>query len=538
MGLSKRDTEFRLSKISYLDFKHIEMDRVLTEFFARLWHNGYPSRLTRNFELNLKTFVDYALEHPEWFTNFDQNRLLLEEWMKTHLMDLVNRGNPAKEAIAAPRPLHGFTYRLRNSNHCRAYNADQHLFEMLYFANGGNEAIEQLKKFFFSGIDLVTHNQNQEAIDVETQALLHLPVNINDAPNTTQPRDQYPPLCRGSANLLAEDVKRLLFYQRFIPRSVMVDYLKILFAFHLGLYHLRLFKLLPELVRRQGMVTQTNDPYPIGLFLDVANHPGTPVATLAEYSADIHYRRIPNFVKAYYEIRKLDEFASHLAKQGKLGKAMKGDYPIQQLLSLLGSAFKSERDPYFKMRLAGLLEDSGGSSEELDLEIQEVIDMALPPFETYIESLVAVRGNSHRQSLVKCLDSLLLKNRPGAVLGQPKVRDGKRRFILDSRLLEVLLQIAVLRPGGALGFHSGNMRIDELTTSLQKRYGLYIDRLPPNDGFGKTSITHQQALRNNLEAFKSRLREVGFYRDLSDAYVTQTVTPRYRIGLDGFKESA
>ena len=30
----------------------------------------------------------------------------------------------------------------------------------------------------------------------------------------------------------------------------------------------------------------------------------------------------------------------------------------------------------------------------------------------------------------------------------------------------------------------------------------------------------------------SRLREIGFYRDLSDAYVTQTVTPRYRIGKD------
>ena len=34
MSLSKRDREFRLPKISYLDFKHLEMDRVLTAFFA------------------------------------------------------------------------------------------------------------------------------------------------------------------------------------------------------------------------------------------------------------------------------------------------------------------------------------------------------------------------------------------------------------------------------------------------------------------------------------------------------------------------
>ncbi len=47
MSLSKRDREFRLPKISYLDFKQLEMDRVLTAFFARLAHNGFPSRLRR-----------------------------------------------------------------------------------------------------------------------------------------------------------------------------------------------------------------------------------------------------------------------------------------------------------------------------------------------------------------------------------------------------------------------------------------------------------------------------------------------------------
>jgi hypothetical protein len=56
----------------------------------------------------------------------------------------------------------------------------------------------------------------------------------------------------GAADLLAEDIQRLLFYQRFIPRSVMVEYLKVLIAFHLGLYHLRLLKLLPALVRRRA----------------------------------------------------------------------------------------------------------------------------------------------------------------------------------------------------------------------------------------------------------------------------------------------
>ncbi|MEB3215636.1 MAG: hypothetical protein VKN72_05160 [Nostocales cyanobacterium 94392] len=51
----------------------------------------------------------------------------------------------------------------------------------------------------------------------------------------------------------------------------------------------------------------------------------------------------------------------------------------------------------------------------------------------------------------------------------------------------------------------------------------------PADGFGEASILDQQALRKNITAFKTRLREIGFFQDLSDAYITQTVTPRYTI---------
>ena len=127
----------------------------------------------------------------------------------------------------------------------------------------------------------------------------------------------------------------------------------------------------------------------------------------------------------------------------------------------------------------------------------------------------------------------MLKNRPGAVIAQPRTKNAPRRFTLDSRLLEVLLQIAVLRPGGALGYHTGDLRIDEVLVFLRERYGLYIDELPRGDGFNTPSITDRGALRRNLSAFTSRLREVGFYRDLSDAYVTQTVTPRYTIDRDG-----
>ena len=50
-------------------------------------------------------------------------------------------------------------------------------------------------------------------------------------------------------------------------------------------------------------------PYQVRLFLDAEGAPGTPAAALAEHSAEIWYRRIPRFVQATYQVKKLDEFA-------------------------------------------------------------------------------------------------------------------------------------------------------------------------------------------------------------------------------------
>lgn len=555
MALSKRDREFRLPKISYVDFKHLEMDRVLTAFFARLAHNGFPSRLRRKAQLTTRAFVDEFLEHPEWFSGFASHKEILARWIETHLMDVVNRGKP-NQAIAAPRPLHGFTYRFRNPKHSRDYGAAQHLYELLYGARSGagQKALEHLDQFFFQGHDKVTgRSKDDTTLDVETQALLRLLDQVEDAADIRSGRESYPPLCVGAADLFADDVMRLLFYQRFIPRSVMVDYLKVLIAFHLALYHLRLIKLLSALVKRKGadptcaacpMDPKSRDnphgdcPYRIGLLLDVAGIPDTPMAVLAERSADTHYRRIPPFVKAYFATKKLDEFALDLVRRGKLTKPVGRDFSVGDVLQLLEPMHKAEREMFFGQRVYGLIQDSSGAKDaDLDPELKAVTEMGLGEFETYLEMLVALRGRYHRKYLTECIDSLLLKNRAGALVAQPRVKGGARRFVLDSRLLEVLLQIAVLTPGGALSYHTGEMRIDALLTYLRERYGLYIDRLPRGDGFQTPSISDRRALRSNLKAFTDRLREVGFYQDLSDAYVTQTVTPRYRIDPAGVTSS-
>jgi hypothetical protein len=463
-------------------------------------------------------------------------------------MDIVNRGKK-NAAVAGPRPLHGYTYRFRNPKHSRDYGAAQHLYQMLYHARrlAGHKAIEHLKGFFFDGFDKLTRELNDKALtDIETSTLLHFLSQRKDTADTRAGGDRFAPVCVGSADLMAEDIQRLLFYKPFMPRSVMVEYLKVLLSFHLALYHLRLLKLLPAWQKLEGANSlcaesacpmkpreqrepQGDCPYKLGLFVDLSGSAESATAALAERSADGYYRRIPNFVRAYFVAKKLDEFSEHLVRRGKLIRPLNTVFSVGELYGLQGKPFAEERDKFFGERLAGLLESLSEGDAGLDSEVDAITKMGLSDFETYIEILVALRGAFHRKYIIESLDATMLKNKSGALLAQTRARNAPRRFALESRLLEVLLQIAVLRPGGDQGYFTGEMRIDDLLAFLRERYGIYIDQLPSGDGFTTPTIDERKALRSNVQAFTGRLREIGFYRDLSDAYVTQTVVPRYAI---------
>ena len=65
---------------------------------------------------------------------------------------------------------------------------------------------------------------------------------------------------------------------------------------------------------------------------------------------------------------------------------------------------------------------------------------------------------------------------------------------------------------------------------LPVRVPLVVEHLVlETEGGAARLVSDRQALRRNADAFKARLREVGFYRDLSDAYVTQTISPRFPV---------
>jgi hypothetical protein len=548
MNIKGRDKEFRLAKVSYVDYKHIEIDRTLLNLFPRLKFDGYAGRV-RSVPLTIEKFVDEFVEdkNKEKFRGFAEHPDVVRRWVETDLLDLVNRGRPT-QAVVSPRPLHGNTYKYRNLKHARDYGTSEQVYWMLFHAKKGQAVRDALKNFIFSGLDQRTDKIHLSSkIDVETQAILHFDetARVTDAKDAKEP-ERYPPLCLGQADFMADDVLRLLSYENFMPRSVLVDYLKTLLSFHLALYHFRLFKLLPALTRRAGLeiipcarchsgtgdVAPEDCPYHTGFVVDVSDASNAHMMELARRSADYQYRRIPAFIQAQFVVKKLDEMADHMAKtMGKMAVPASGYFSVKDLLQFLRPEYAADREAYFGQRLARLMEESLSSGDDtIDPEIKRLLDMNLDNFEKYVEVLTAARIRFHRRYITEALDSLSLKNSPGGFMRQSRKTGSPRWFTLGSRLLEVLLQIAVLEQQGT-SYRTREMRIDELLTFLRARYGLHIDRLPEGEGFERPSITDRQALRANGEALKTRLREIGFFQDLSDAYITQTVTARYTIGV-------
>jgi hypothetical protein len=559
MAERNRTREFRFPQVSFIDYKHIEIDRTLLNLFPRLKYEGYPGRLRKlPFQLNIEAFLDEFTDKKNAanFVGFAQHREVVRKWLETDLLDLVYRGHP-RQAVVSPRPLHGNIYKFRNAEHARDYGTAEQIYWMLHHTPKGQDALRELKRFLFPDMDwnLDKVQQTTTKIDVETQAILHLDnqvKNKEDIADRTRNPESYPALCMGRANVFAEDILRLLAYENYMPRSVLVDYLKTLFAFHLALYQLHIFKLLPELVKQPrrplpcqvkgcplapGKTLPGGCPYHSGLVVEMGDTGNVHMLELAQRSADIHYRRIPAFIQAQLIIKNLHDMVTYLWKTGKVSKPPRGYFSVSDVLQYLDDAYKSEREKYFSAILHAMIEKEEQEEQQSDEkrdkntvlpEVRRIRGMGLDEFETCIEILMVKRCQFYRRYITECLDSLLLKNKETGLLRQSRTRESQRRFSLGSRLLEVLLQIAVLAPQGT-SFATREIRIDDLLAYLCTRYGLYIDRLPEGEGFDRPGIADLYALSRNKEAFKMRLREIGFFQDLSDAYVTQTVTPRYTI---------
>ncbi|WP_242157327.1 methylation-associated defense system protein MAD7 [Aestuariivivens sediminis] len=513
--LNKDESLFRNELIFTVDAKAINIDNTLVNLFMLLRHNGIRPR--QRARAGSKTFIELnnlkevfsQLENEGEVSGFSDYPEATELWLRSNLVNMVYRGKIDKEKISSLRPIHLESYRVRNSPNTRDYNTADQVYLML----GTNPQVkEDLKSFLMEGWDPITDKIDiGKVLDVDSLGLLHLIKNIKPGfLDTNSTLNQIRPLLLEQSKLYCDDVRRLLVYKRLMPRNVLIDYLKTVTSFHLSIYSQKVIHLLPKMVEQGTIDVKDN----WNIVIDVTDDFESNISKIAISDTEYLFNGMYEYIKCTYMI-------NAALRRLKLDKNNSNN--LSRALQALKNK-TTEFEIYFELQWDNLY---NSLINEDKLLVDDIMKYEDTYFNRYIELILKVRGAYNYRFHVQLIDNLSQKNNDRGFLAQGRSKKHPRRFVLGTRLLETLVQILVLKSDGDK-FTTQSLSIEELMNILKTRYGLIINGLEEERFKNADLITHI-AYRENVEAFKQKLRQIGFYNDLSDAYILQRIRPRYEL---------
>jgi len=208
-----------------------------------------------------------------------------------------------------------------------------------------------------------------------------------------------------------------------------------------------------------------------------------------------------------------------LAKLSEFAKVQGNNNPsLEQLGGYLSSP---HLEGFFSYKIADIINDDDLKDDQ---DVQDILQMDIPSIDKFVEILC--NDKSNWKNLVarhkKLMAGLTNMNREDGFMQGG--RGKQRKYVLGNLLLEVLVQLAVVS-ADPHGFKTQPITIVDFVGWLKSRYGIYINEWPE----GSDSPETAKALNNNYNALKERLRQLGFYTDLSDASNSQVIKPRFMV---------
>lgn len=512
--LDKNEAVFRNELILAADAKSVNLDNTLTNLFMLLRNNGARINMRVKKEHTFSSMLDYLdnLEKHGSIVGFSDHKDVAEDWLRCNLVNLVYRGNIVKEKISSLRPVHLESYRIRNIAQTRDYNSSDQVFLMLKMKP---EILESLKDYLSRGWDNVARNisKNQQ-LDVDSAGIIQLIKNIQIDPKSTAQVKNVRPLLENQANLFCDDILRLLVYKDAIPRNVFIEYLKTLIGFHLSLYTQKIIHLLPTMIK-EGTRNIEDD---FSVIVDVTDNFESKVSRFACEDMEKTINGLYQFFKSSFEIN---------AVQKRYESSLTNIDSVDDLLAILKNK-PDNFDAFYENKFIDVLGRFKPEEEEDKKLLLDSVQYENSFFDKYVMTLVKAKGAYQYRYYQQFLDAISMKNTDYGFLADGRSRKHPRRAVLGSRLLEMLVQLLVLEPKDGAGFTSHSLSIDDLIAKLRSRYGIVINGL--NEAkYSNADLETHLAFKENVDAFKNKLRQIGFYTDLSDAYILQKIRPRYKF---------
>lgn len=539
MALDKKHKAFRFQKVMPIDANNVIFEQAFARLLVLVRTKGLPITSTTKATLHPEDLVEIIVQDKEHFQGVKddpQRKRLLEHWIASDFTTCVKegRGHAGEARIASMKPIHMSTIKLLDPR-IRSQDRDVSVFLYNIFRDSGLLDTESLLPFLTRGTvdfgehDLKLHEAEAKDLDIETLFLLRLleifKVDMADRKKKVPPHDF---LCLAQKQLIVNDTARLLVYKDSIPRRELIHYLMMLLSFHTALYCIKTFSIVNGIVetkkfrcsRCKGIKGESLneiwecDQHP-NIFVDLTNGQNETCDELAKDYVARHYAAMYRYFRSHYKLAKLDEFARTF--HGYTGA-------LDELVKFMGH---KDVDAYFRIKLSDVTATEEG--EEQDPEVQAIVDLKLPPFDAYVEVLTQKTFKTRMRNHKALMASLCGLNRDEGFLHGG--RGQKRKYVMGSQLLELLVQLAVVdarRRYGQVEFYTKPITITEFVKWLRDRYGMLIDTTETTSD--SPDVAH--ALEANYSALKDRLRQLGFFTDLSDASISQVIRPRFPINTE------
>jgi len=531
MALDRKQKAFNYFPVMPLDANNLNFERVIIKLLVLLYTKGKVISKTSKDILYPEDLVEILKNNKTKFEGFeDQIReRLIKNWIISDYATTVQegKGRKGKARIAHVKPLHLSAIKLYDP---RIQSRDRNISVLLYNVLKGTDIESDfLMSYLLEGAQrfgeygLKVDEEKFDNLDIETQFLLRLleEYSVEKPSTSVKSVPNYRFVCEAQKKQIHTDILKVLVYKDSVPRRELFNYLTIVFRFHTALFSMKTYKQIIALANKKKMkcglcesIKNENDFDDLGrcefqpkIFVDLTLGQDKTCDMLAKKSAEINYNEMYRYFKSHYKLAKLAEYAKI---------KIQGEPRIEELME-----FERESKAYFEVRLSEIVND-----EDLkdDPDVKEILKLDISPVDKFIEILC--NDKSNWKNLVnrhkKFMSALCyMNNEEGFLQGG---RGKKRKYVFGNLLMEVLVQLAVVSRDNH-GFKTCPITIVNYVEWLKNRYGIYINEWPG----GSDSPEIAKALNNNYEALKSRLRQLGFYTDLSDASNSQVIKPRFKI---------
>lgn len=532
-----------------IDYQNFLLEDILPGFFYLTRTGRRRGRGSWN-DRTAKDLAGELSQKHDKFSGFDTDtgRRVLEEWLKASVLRLIEKG--AQDKVMGVRPLHLLTYRVDlPKNWANTRSVPEFLAAILHqnpnSPSLGEDNIFPLGKpqnlfwrIFGAGLanpSKIFINADKDIYDdswdLDIEALLTVRVmeGLRKPDERKGVVNGFEPLCPKQARWFREDFS--LFLRAYAPPAVPVrvlgDYLLCLLALNLTIYSLKHFAASNHLYNTGEWLDDRQHDWQLEIYPDLTGGKERKSRELARQSYRRHHDWVLRQLRTMIGFRLLDYYLNYAT-----------DIPeLRQLRQLTGINFLKTlalgRQPSCpevysaaqgsaRPALRGLQQHQQEDGEwPADMKgIAE--DPSLPPFDRLVELLSSFQYDLYN-NIFKFFFSITRRNQESGLLsGDPRKKEDNY-YTLGLQMLETLVQLLMLKPGDPP--KSRPLTIYEFVDLLKERYGIWIDEPPPSLDAGHEARAAAQA---NFEALKEKLRQLGFFRAVTDARRMQRLKPRYQ----------